>query len=54
VDERKSACTVHFKEVASAAAAASSPAAVMGDSKIEIIYNIGGVTQKPEQPPATE
>ena len=54
LDERKMACTVHFKEVASAQAAASSQAQVMGDPKIEIIYNVAGVTQKPEQAPAPE
>jgi hypothetical protein len=54
VDERKQAVTVHFKEVGSACAAASHTAPVMGDSKIEIIYNVGGVTQKPEQAPQPE
>jgi hypothetical protein len=48
IDERKQACTVHFKEVASAQAAASSVLPVMGDNKIEIIYNVGGVTLKAE------
>jgi hypothetical protein len=51
IDERKQACTVHFKEVTSAQAAASSVLPVMGDPKIEIIYNVGGVTLKAEQVP---
>lgn len=40
VDERKQACTVHFREV-SAAEAASQVSPVLGDPKIEIIYNVG-------------
>lgn len=31
-----------------AASAAACAAPVMGDPKIEIIYNVGGVTQKPD------
>jgi hypothetical protein len=31
-----------------AASAAASTAPVMGDPKIETIYNVGGVTQKPD------
>jgi hypothetical protein len=46
IDERKAACTVHFKEVSQANEAASCAQPVMGDPKIEIIYNVGGVTQK--------
>jgi hypothetical protein len=40
LDERKLACTVHFKEI-SAAEAASGASPVLGDPKIEIIYNVG-------------
>lgn len=51
LDERKLACTVHFKDTQSAAAAASHGTPVMADPKIEIIYNVGGVTQKAETNP---
>lgn len=43
LDERKLACTVHFKETASAAAAASHTQPAMQEPKVEIIYNVGGV-----------
>lgn len=41
LDERKQACTVHFKSIVGAEAAASKPILMIGDHKVDIIYNIG-------------
>lgn len=54
IDERKQACTVHFKNIASAEAAATKPGLSIGESKLEIIYNTGGIAQKPDSSIASE
>lgn len=41
IEERKSACTVYFKNSNSAELVASKQPIYMGDHKIEIVYNIG-------------
>lgn len=44
LDERKQACTVHFKEASQAEAAATAQGPVMGDPRVEIVYNVGNST----------
>lgn len=47
--DSKAAFAVHFTEICHAQQAASSDRPVMGDPKIEIIYNVGGQTLKADE-----